>query len=81
MNVEDMAKGLIKALRADDTEENLEGTIGILKAMIGAVNADWEEYITQDTNELLAEDNICCEGCGAPITIKRCRKVLYVLNS
>ena len=81
MNVEDMAKGLIKALRADDTEENLEGTISILKAMIGAVNADWEEYITADTNSILAEDNICCEGCGAPICIKRQRRVLYVLNS
>lgn len=81
MNIEDMALGLIKALKADETEANFEGVVGVLKTMIAATNADWEEYITQDTNELLAEDNICCEGCGAPISVKRYRKVLYVLNS
>lgn len=80
MNVEDMAKGLIKALKADESDTNIEGVKGILNAVIGAVNADWEQYITQDTNEILAEDNFCCGECGCPIKIQRERYVVYVFN-
>lgn len=81
MNYEELARGLIEALRADESDRNVDGVVKVLESIVGSVNADWEEYITADTNEILTEDNICCECCGTPIKIKRERHVLYVLNS
>lgn len=81
IDVDATARALISALGADKTEENIEGTIEAINAIIGSINADWEMHIANDTNEILAEDNICCEECSTPISVKRYRKVLYVLNS
>lgn len=78
MNYEDIAKSILDALRVENTPEYIRGIVSVLNAQEKSINEQWESYITSNTNDILAADNICCNRCGDPISITRTFSTVFV---
>jgi cytoplasmic iron level regulating protein YaaA (DUF328/UPF0246 family) len=77
MDFEAAAMNLIKAVDGVMSNENIEGVIYVMQAIISANNENWEQWITDETNESLAIDNFSCD-CGAAISVERTPTAVYV---
>lgn len=77
MDFEAAAISLIQAVEGILSEENVDGVIHVMKVIVNNNNENWEQWITDETNESLAVDNFVCD-CGAEISVERTPTAVYV---
>ena len=76
MNFEATARSLIEAVGGILSNENIDGVVYVLNAVIATHNDNWEKWITQETNDSLAIDKITCD-CGKLIIVERTPSAVY----
>jgi len=72
MDLEETARRLLKAVNAEETEVSIRGVISVFQSFKDVIDVNWEEWITKNSNAILAIDNFRCE-CGKRIQIERTR--------
>lgn len=77
MDFEDAARKLLLAVNGDVTSANIAGVVSVFETIVDVNNLNWEQWVTEETNESLAQDNIKCD-CGAKIKVIRSRNEVYV---
>jgi hypothetical protein len=73
----EISEGIINAAGGKLTDKNIDGVFKILDTMYQEINNNWEQFLTENTNEALAIDNFCCACCGTLIQIIRERLKIY----
>lgn len=76
MDFDQAAKSLIEAVEGIVSQENIDGVADVLYSIVEQNNLNWEQWILEETNSMLAIDKISCE-CGNLIKIERTRTLVY----
>lgn len=74
---ESLARKLIDAVSGIETEETVAGVVQVFEGIIQGMNNNWERHIAEETNEILALDNVRCPRCDRNIKIERTRSTIY----
>lgn len=77
-SIEDVAKGLILAVGGEVTKEHIEGVVTVFNSIQEGINLNWEVFLAEETNEILALDNTECPDCGRLIQVMRTRTIVHV---
>ncbi len=76
MNYEAAAEKLIQVIKGELTDENIKGVMSVLATVVEVNDSLWEQWLTMNTNKLLARDSMRC-SCGQLIQIERERRIVY----
>lgn len=77
MDFKEAATKLIEAVDGTLSDANIKGVMHVFSTIIEVNNDTWEQWITKDTDEILAIDNAVC-SCGTQIRVERSRNLVYV---